>query len=347
MDTKAIPKASYVVATAPLEIKTETNKATEKSRIQLAVYARECFIQQPHRRFVNGLLLTEKTASLYHFDRAGVIHSPWIDIHKDAALFIRIILGLASTDADTLGINREIYWKGDRRMLEAPVGNEITTCDIPRIDPVFRRRAIIGRGTVCWEVQCPLDDGPGLLLVKYAWRAKERTPEWLFLERVREHQLKGVGQMVGHQEGVSITQIRCNFEPKNKDNISIDRIFCCIVLRRYGKSIEYFETKLQFLEAFRDAVAGHRNLFKIGILHRDISLHNILLGNPNDEGNRGILVDLDMAIFLDRTASNALADMRTGTRAFQAINILMQQGIHSHLEDLESFFYVYVWVCLT
>lgn len=344
--TKAMPKAGYTTTTAPLEIKTEASKAPDKSRIQLAVYARECLIQQPHRRFVYGLLLTETTASLYHFDRAGAIHSPWINIHTDAVLFIRIILGLASTDPDTLGINGGIYWNGGRRIVEAPIGDQKTPCSTMQIDPVFRRRAIVGRGTVCWNVESPLDE-PGPFLVKFAWRAKERTPEWLFLERVREHKVKGVGQMLGHEEGVTITEIRCGLEPKNSKGISIDRVFCCVVLRCYGKSIEHFQSKLQFLEAFRDAVAGHKNLHDIGILHRDISLHNILLGDPADEGNRGILVDLDMAIFLNRTRTNALADLRTGTRAFQAINILNERGYHRHIEDLESFFYVLVWVCFT
>ena len=40
---------------------------------------------------------------------------------------------------------------------------------------------------------------------------------------------------------------------------------------------------------------GHEYLTKIGILHRDISENNIVLGlRPGDE--RGYLIDLDMAI---------------------------------------------------
>jgi tRNA A-37 threonylcarbamoyl transferase component Bud32 len=42
-------------------------------------------------------------------------------------------------------------------------------------------------------------------------------------------------------------------------------------------------------------MAGHEYLTKIGILHRDISENNIVLGlRPGDE--RGYLIDLDMAI---------------------------------------------------
>jgi len=57
---------------------------------------------------------------------------------------------------------------------------------------------------------------------------------------------------------------------------------------------------------------GHQNLWKKGILHRDISINNILLGNEGAEpGNRGLVIDLDMGIWIDRTTSLAGADFRT------------------------------------
>jgi serine/threonine protein kinase len=53
-------------------------------------------------------------------------------------------------------------------------------------------------------------------------------------------------------------------------------------------------------------------LWKKGILHRDISINNILLGKEDAEpGNRGLVIDLDMAIWIDRTTSLAGADFRT------------------------------------
>ena len=123
---------------------------------------------------------------------------------------------------------------------------------------------------------------------------------------------------------------------------------------------------------------GHRNLWDNGILHRDISVNNILVGQPNAKpGNRGVLIDLDMAIRLDRTDTLATVDFRTvssqdsyvcfisdifcglpspctqGTRAFQSISVLSsvnkaagQALSHDHLDDLESFFYVFCWITL-
>ena len=52
---------------------------------------------------------------------------------------------------------------------------------------------------------------------------------------------------------------------------------------------------------------GYHNLYKEGILHRDISVNNILIGKPGVlSQNRGIIVDLDMAIKSDRTNSDVM-----------------------------------------
>lgn len=38
-------------------------------------------------------------------------------------------------------------------------------------------------------------------------------------------------------------------------------------------------------------------MWKEGILHRDISIHNVVLGKENASvGNKGVLIDMDMAI---------------------------------------------------
>lgn len=46
---------------------------------------------------------------------------------------------------------------------------------------------------------------------------------------------------------------------------------------------------------------GHRYLLAEGVLHRDIKFDNLRLGDPDAPiGDRGTLVDLDMAIWVDR-----------------------------------------------
>lgn len=58
-----------------------------------------------------------------------------------------------------------------------------------------------------------------------------------------------------------------------------------------------FYIKFSFLH-----LSGHKSLWLKGILHRDVSIDNILLGCEGaPEGYRGILIDLDMAIKISPT----------------------------------------------
>ena len=57
---------------------------------------------------------------------------------------------------------------------------------------------------------------------------------------------------------------------------------------------------------------GHRSLFEREIIHRDVSVLNILMGVAGPpEGYRGILIDLDMAAYTEDRKSSLPSDPRT------------------------------------
>ena len=56
-----------------------------------------------------------------------------------------------------------------------------------------------------------------------------------------------------------------------------------------------------------------------------------------------MLIDLDLAKELDSVPSGA--SHRTGTMQFMAIEVLQGKG-HTYRHDLESFFYVFTWMCI-
>lgn len=86
---------------------------------------------------------------------------------------------------------------------------------------------------------------------------------------------------------------------------------------------------------------GHESLLSAGILHRDVSIGNILLTEKEDDG---FLIDLDLAIKTsDGQASGAPS--KTGTKVFMAIGALYGEP-HSFMHDLESFFWVIFWICI-
>ncbi|KID73425.1 uncharacterized protein G6M90_00g062590 [Metarhizium brunneum] len=123
-----------------------------------------------------------------------------------------------------------------------------------------------------------------------------------------------------------------------------NRIYSCLVVSPAGRVISDFRTIKELLESMRDAIRAHQSLYTVGnILHRDISSNNIIITNPETaDGFRGMLIDLDLAKVRDSGPSGARH--QTGTMQFMAIQVL--RGVdHTYRHDLESFFYVLLWMC--
>ncbi|KAI9780107.1 MAG: hypothetical protein M1816_003162, partial [Peltula sp. TS41687] len=82
-------------------------------------------------------------------------------------------------------------------------------------------------------------------------------------------------------------------------------------------------------------------LKKSSILHRDVSLGNVLL---DEDESDGFLNDWDLAVDITRPKASG-APGKTGTKAFMAIDALRGDP-HSFMHDLESFFWVLFWICI-
>lgn len=124
-----------------------------------------------------------------------------------------------------------------------------------------------------------------------------------------------------------------------------NRILSCLVISPPGRPIHEFESVKEFLEACHDIVRALRSLYQDGkILHRDISENNVIITDAeNDEEPKGMLIDLDLAKELDSGPSGARH--RTGTMEFMAIEVLKGKA-HTYRHDLESFFYVFLWIII-
>ncbi|PQE34074.1 serine threonine- kinase sgk2 protein [Rutstroemia sp. NJR-2017a WRK4] len=124
-----------------------------------------------------------------------------------------------------------------------------------------------------------------------------------------------------------------------------NRVNYCLVTSPAGRPLRKYHSVRELLEVLRDAIRGHRSLLEDGkILHRDISENNIIITELPAEGDpKGRLIDLDLAKELDSIPSGARH--RTGTMQFMAIEVLEGNG-HTYRHDLESFFYVFLWMCV-
>ncbi|KAI0525828.1 serine/threonine-protein kinase Sgk2 [Xylaria bambusicola] len=123
-----------------------------------------------------------------------------------------------------------------------------------------------------------------------------------------------------------------------------NRIYSCLVISPAGRVISDFRTIKELLGAVRDAIRGHQSLYETGnILHRDISSNNIIITKPEMAGGfNGMLIDLDLAKVRDSGPSGARH--QTGTMQFMAVQVLRKTD-HTYRHDLESFFYVLLWMC--
>ncbi|KAI0117805.1 serine/threonine-protein kinase Sgk2 [Nemania sp. FL0031] len=124
-----------------------------------------------------------------------------------------------------------------------------------------------------------------------------------------------------------------------------DRIFRALVVSPAGRSIKQFQSTNELLQSLRDAITIHRSLYLDGkILHRDISENNIIITDlAKADGFRGMLIDLDLA---EEDQGTSDPRHRAGTLHFMAIEVLLGLS-HTYRHDLESFFYVLIWLCAT
>ncbi|KAL5484898.1 hypothetical protein ACEPAI_7540 [Sanghuangporus weigelae] len=102
----------------------------------------------------------------------------------------------------------------------------------------------------------------------------------------------------------------------------------------------------QFKEAIRDIVLAHHFLFNSEerILHRDISLHNLMVRYNGPDKIHGVLIDFDLASLGLPTPEGHLG-RRTGTRPYMSVDLLREETpLHLERFDWESFFYVICWI---
>ncbi|TEB22082.1 hypothetical protein FA13DRAFT_1921280 [Coprinellus micaceus] len=374
----------YTNIAAVFDAKTEQGYGGPKqSARQLGVYAkydhllskilaetemrfRQLFIHQPNRNFVRAIIITEEHAQLFHFDRGGVYATPSIKIHdtsdpekRDGAyMFVRWVLGLTSYNEEEIGLDTSIQWKIDSRgrkssgtvtVNQYDAGKEAfipVVYDLNMEEPPFVRPSLAGRGTTIWPAKEP---GTGAhVLIKDSWRTDTRTPESQHMEAANDAKITGIPEMVGFQDYCAQTK---DYRPPNfNEDAFFNRVKLRIVIKKHGLSIWYFRSRLQLLQALVAVIIAHAELFKNGILHRDISMQNIILGSPTS-GSAGYLIDLDMAldISVDRTLTGVSKDKRTGLMIYQSYWTLegmnlRKKGLvpppHDYLDDLECFLYI-------
>ncbi|KAI9437896.1 hypothetical protein BJY52DRAFT_1229987 [Lactarius psammicola] len=113
-------------------------------------------------------------------------------------------------------------------------------------------------------------------------------------------------------------------------------------------SLETFRCSRDMVRAILAALIAHRNTYeKCGVLHRDISVNNILLTECSRFGG-GLLIDWDLCKLVDPnnpSSGGAHQSTCTGTWQFMAADLIENpKVIQTFIHDIKSAFLVLLWV---
>ncbi|PPQ83560.1 hypothetical protein CVT24_004680 [Panaeolus cyanescens] len=307
----------------------------------------QCFIAHPTRIFVYGLCITKTKLCLYRYDRCGILYSDWVNYReKHAHELVRALLIISSPDPAMLGFDETVVInKAGKHVFSMEQDGKLVK--LTEVSLEWNCLSLTGRSTTCWKV-INEDTKKGFLL-KQQFVNIQRTPEHELLEEVKG--IKGIVKVHFAQRiGKLMSELRGTIPPNFHD-----RFLYRMVVEEYGKSIKCVTDVLLLIKAMRDVITGiaQGGLYQQEVLHRDISANNILYAKDpknlrKDEGY-GNLIDFELSINPDRTTSLDGKDFRTGTHAFHSIRVLRSDPKTYHpgyLDDLESFFWVLVWILI-
>ncbi|KAI5832484.1 hypothetical protein K523DRAFT_144949 [Schizophyllum commune Tattone D] len=319
---------------------------------RLATGAAQVFATQEHRLFHLGLALAGDTYQLAYYDRAGRVLSGTYNVHEDAALFARVIMGLTLLDKSFLGIDPTIIFRDDRRFLK------VCTYEFEILRTISINANILGRGTVCWL--CRRAGSKEDYVIKNVW-VDEQTGhrEGMFLKRARL--IEGIPdlvceEVVSRPDGEPWTTTWVRQSHQGTDSATVSRPAPCLVLRRlvlqpYARPLRDFSSKDELLELLKDAIEAHQDLYiDADALHCDISENNIMAHEPAHSSRRqGLLIDLDGALHVGGKHKVGPMGCTRGTLPYMAIEILQYPNLveHAPWHDLESFLYVLMIICAT
>ncbi|KLO05489.1 hypothetical protein SCHPADRAFT_896216 [Schizopora paradoxa] len=346
-----------------IEIKT---KATIGECIyQLSQSARLMFRHQPHRQFIICAFLIGEKITLVIFDRSGAVKSTSYDIHKNPIAFVRIVTLIFLADMTTLGFDETINLKNGEGDLY--VGkNRYIIDDIIYVEGVIR-----GRGTVCYNVH-----PPGNKKLKYVVK-----DSWVDVSRrLREHHVlkrlanvKGIVRLVDHAVvpskklgkrantsffrrplvyRITVSGKRGKQWAWKKDLYDVVemREHHRIVISPYVKKVVDFPHLVGFTTIMRDVAISTGDMHDKGIVHRDLNLRNIAYEEKSNGEVGGVVLDFDVCKEV-LSPDPAAIGHRTATLAFMpfdALDVTMASPVpHTVLHDLESLFYVMIWICTT
>lgn len=354
-------------------IASKSSRCEKEMIIRVATAVRDMFNLQPRRRFIHAFTLQGEYMQCWVFHRSGGMGSKLVDIRLQPQLFLKVMIGYSSMSDAELGFDTTItlgHLGTDTIEIKTPNG-ELEVFEIHK-EPIRRSSTIVGRGTVYWRARKLDHSGKETewsYMVKDSWRTQAHYSEATFMQRVKqEHRwVIGVGQYYASQDielpnvtngikagicrglqGWKTGLLRSSYGGRFRmSDTEGEKFHSRIVLSTVGRSLYDYDSLQELLLALRDAIRGHRYLHDAGILHRNISVYNIMITDRKGyDEPYGFISNLDLATRLGSTEvfENVVS---MGASAFVATELLRSpKRTPQYMHDLESFLYVLLWLCI-
>ncbi|EPQ53830.1 hypothetical protein GLOTRDRAFT_131160 [Gloeophyllum trabeum ATCC 11539] len=251
---------------------------------------------------------------------------------------------------------KDARWLGTSRKIRTPKPYRRGWEDFTTLGPAMAANTrLIGCGSRVWLASLP--SYRKYVIIKDSWRDSTRWCEGDIYRRIygKDKRVFGVARLYHYFDvedvnsgEVIVTQGEALNEKLKRDKYDERTLHRCI-LASVGIPLSRFTSTRQLLEAVRDAIIGHKNMWERGVLHRDISLHNILISlYPKQEGGaKGFLIDPEYAVIQGEPGYDQDVLNVCGTPMFMSIDRqpeVTSGGPHEPWHDVESFYWLLVYV---
>ncbi|KAJ3552549.1 hypothetical protein NM688_g4095 [Phlebia brevispora] len=323
----------------------------------------------------SGVLQDDKL-SLWYYDAEGVAYTTsYLSILSDFESCAAIIVAIARCKLEQFGVLPASVIKPHSpypRSFPPPnLGDSSFTIRHPTSDqpiriilkrPLFAQYVLQGRRTFVYTIETSPATPATDLIAKFAYQVHTRKSE---------HELVTIARKAGVQHlpeihmwadlwKLSEGARRTFYEGDDKINRE-DRILRMIVYTQYASIKPLFLERCELIPIMVEQMADclHDLRYKANILHRDISVDNVMY---EKRGNHYffILIDFDMGVVLPRDAESSWlvsSRHRTGTLPFMAWELIRDACRadtskwmpirHLLRHDLESLFWLSLWCVLT
>ncbi|KAH9480771.1 hypothetical protein JR316_0007371 [Psilocybe cubensis] len=356
----------------PFEARGDANKVCRR---RICNYAKK-WLSAQHRVHCYVVYVGDPYTRIIRFDRAGALVSEQINYRIDGHLLLEFLWRHSQTTDEARGHDttvRIVPLDDEKVKLAQSKLNQwrpqndnvkVLEMDIPTnaggvahtvyvwgaLSEPYLVTGRATRGYPAWDPNRP--EGEDIVFLKDSWRscAQGTEKETDILQILNKHGVRNVPQylygddIAGH---MTITQdyaaAEWNAGGVTKDIIK--RVHIRFVEDIVGLPLWEFENPKQLVEAVHDAVIAHQDAYQLcGILHRDVSIGNIL---RRRDGAGGVLNDWDLAARYNIETHTPLTDKkhqsRAGTWQFMSIGLLRDPSkVHYCIDDAESF----IWALL-